>query len=134
VDFREELVAARATELANELGNLVNRTIALAGERELDGARPRVPDVDAPLAAYDIRGAADAVWSLVATANRFVSQSRPWELTGQERDDAVGYLLAVCEVVAREIEPFLPAAAGRITQALATRDRNLGRALFRKPG
>jgi methionyl-tRNA synthetase len=122
VDFREELVAARATELANELGNLVNRTIALAGESD---ARP-IPD-------YDLRAAADAVWSLVVDANRFVAQSRPWELTGPERAAAVGRLLGACELVAREIEPFLPEAAIRISQALATRDRELGRVLFRKP-
>jgi methionyl-tRNA synthetase len=133
VDFREELVAARATELANELGNLVNRTIALAGENTVRPIPAEAPDVDAPFADYDIRSAADAVWSLVVDANRAVAQARPWELTGSERDAAVGRLLGSCELVAREIEAFLPEAAARISQALVTRDRELGRALFAKP-
>jgi methionyl-tRNA synthetase len=133
VDFREELVAARATELANELGNLVNRTIALAGDRRLEAVLPAPPDVDAPLASYEIRAAADAVWSLVVEANRFVSTARPWELAGDERDAAVGRLLGACTVIARELEPFLPEAAARIRAVLETRDRELGRTLFRKP-
>jgi methionyl-tRNA synthetase len=133
VDFREELVAARATELANELGNLVNRTIVLAGDRKLEAVLPATPDVAVPLAAYDIRAAADAVWRIVVDANRFVSAARPWELVDDDRDAAVGYLLGACEVIARELEPFLPEAAGRIKTALATRDRELGRTLFRRP-
>jgi len=133
VDFREGLVAGRSTELANELGNLVNRTIALAGEPDHTAAIPPGPDVAYSFAHYDIRAAADAVWDLVAEANRFVSHSRPWELGGGERDAVVGHLLGVCAVVAREIDPFLPEAAARIARALATRDRELGRTLFRKP-
>jgi methionyl-tRNA synthetase len=133
VDFRNELVAGRATELANELGNLVNRTIALAGEQGHTAIADAAPEVGELLAAYDIRGAADAVWRLVAEANRFVSHTRPWELTGDERAAAVSVLLRACETIAQEIEPFLPGAAARIVEALATRDRELGRALFRKP-
>jgi len=133
VDFRDELVAGRATELANELGNLVNRTIALAGEQEPVATTDAVPEVGELLDAYDIRGAADAVWRLVTEANRFVSHARPWELTGDERDAAVGVLLQACGTIAREIEPFLPGAAARIAEALAPRDRELGRALFLKP-
>jgi len=39
VDVREELVAARANELADGLGNLVNRTIALVGRWRPEGFR-----------------------------------------------------------------------------------------------
>ena len=140
-DFRDGLVAARAHELANELGNLVNRTIALAGTNEdpwpdggheLATGRTTAHLVDEALARFDVRSAADAVWKLVTDANRFVSQARPWELDESERDRAVGTLLEACREIAEEIRPFLPAAAARIEQALETRDRALGRALFPK--
>jgi methionyl-tRNA synthetase len=133
VDFRDELVAGRATELADELGNLVNRTIALADGQPAGGRHPAPAAIDAAFDAFDIRGAADAVWALVTDANRFVSQSRPWELAGEERDGAVEVLLRACETIAHEIRPFLPEAADRVARALATRDRDLGRTLFRKP-
>ena len=148
VDFRDDLVAARAAELANELGNLVNRTITLAGKTRAQGRFDDPADagelraalletatfVDSALDAFDIRAAADSVWRLVAAANRFVSHAQPWRLPDGDREPAVRLLLEVCGVLAKEIEPFLPAASTRIAQALESRDRRLGRALFRKPG
>ncbi len=148
VDFRAELVAARANELANELGNLVNRTIALAGDARFDGASGDPPGagelraallrsrgaVDATLDTFDIRAAADSVWELVTAANRFVSGAQPWQLSASEREPVVGLLLETCCVIAREIEPFLPTASERIARTLEQRDRQLGRTLFRKPG
>ena len=146
VDFREDLVAARADELADELGNLVNRTIALVGgnqpERPLvapDGAGGLVAAVeDAPRAVgaalyrFDIRAAADAVWRLVTEANRFISLARPWELSEAERDPILAVLLEVCCTIAVEVAPFLPEAAARIERALESRDPALGRQLFPK--
>ena len=42
----------------------------------------RVPaTIDAALARFDLRAAADAVWSAVEVANRHVSATRPWKLT-----------------------------------------------------
>jgi methionyl-tRNA synthetase len=141
-DFRHALVAARGDELANELGNLVNRTIALAGERalspsgdehELAGStREAVARVDEALSRFDVRSAADAVWALATAANRFVSNARPWELAEPERGRVVGALLETCRAIAREVAPFLPEAAARIELALDTLDRELGRTLFRK--
>jgi methionyl-tRNA synthetase len=141
-DFRLDSVAGRADELANGLGNLVNRTIALAGDRE-PAAQP-TPEgtallalcsdlpaaIDAALARFDLRGAAGVLWDVVTAANRFVSATRPWEAARPE--PLVAVLLTACRVVGRELSPFLPEAAVRIERALAERDPRLGRALFPK--
>jgi methionyl-tRNA synthetase len=104
-DFREELVAARANELAGGLGNLVNRTIALVQRfrpqdvatvaprapeaAALRGAIARLPDeIDGALGRFDLRTAGAALWQLVDEANRFVSVARPWELAKAEPADA----------------------------------------------
>ncbi len=154
-DFRVESVAARANELADGAGNLVNRTIALARDRPpATVARPRqaaalealcreLPaSIDAALGAFDLRAAAGAVWDVVAEANRFVSASRPWEHAravragdrdaGARLDATLGVLLDACRLLARELSPFLPEAARRIDLAVAERDTSLGRALFPK--
>jgi methionyl-tRNA synthetase len=159
-DFREEQLAARANELADDLGNLVNRTITLVNRFRPDGldatasaaadgadallaAIAHAPGaIDAALDRFDFRGAVQALWSIVTEANRFVSVTRPWELakaqegTASRRLDAVlAVLLGSCRTIARELEPFLPDAAARIGQALDARDAELGRALFAKvPG
>jgi methionyl-tRNA synthetase len=157
-DFREELIAGRANELADGLGNLINRTIALvsrdrvvgvtAGERpgeaaSLDARCDELPSaIDEALAAFDLRTAAAALADVVAEANRFVSVTRPWEFASAARagdDRAAARLNAVlavlndaCRVITRELKPFLPAAAERIGDALAALDAEQGRRLFRK--
>jgi methionyl-tRNA synthetase len=155
-DFRAGSIAARANELADGLGNLVNRTIALVvqapgtttGTGAPEGARlealcRRLPSaIDEALAVFDLRAAAGALWEVVAEANRFVSTSRPWELAraaragDREAAEPLAAVLAVlldaCSVVAHELTPFLPRASERIAKALEERDPRLGRALFPK--
>jgi len=148
VDFREELVAARANELADGLGNLVNRTIALVARWRPEGVVPsvdaaalipaigRTPSaIDRALERFDLRAGAAAIWELVDDANRFVERTRPWELArnaDRGLDDVLGALVLACRTLARELAPFLPAAAERIEHALERGDPQAGRRLFAK--
>jgi methionyl-tRNA synthetase len=158
-DFRAELLAARADQLANGLGNLVNRTIGLVVrfraqgvgsiEQSSDAASPlgeviasTPAAIDDALRRFDLRAATGALWRLVEEANRFVATTRPWELAKAEQEgdnDAAAQLdyvlktlLSTCHVLARELEPFLPAAAARLARALAEKNPELGRRLFAK--
>jgi methionyl-tRNA synthetase len=157
-DFREELLAARANELADGLGNLINRTIALVSRNRPEGIalveQPVEADalcsrcsslpaaIDEALQACDLRSATSALWEVVAEVNRFVSSTRPWELAkaeqavdsqAAERLDAVlRVLVEACRTVAQELGPFLPGAAHRIAVALDGWDAQQGRALFPK--
>ncbi len=152
-DFREELIVARANELADGLGNLVNRTIALISRNRPDGIRhaaDRLPEagallsrcselpsaIDSALGAFDLRAATTALWELVGESNRFVSATQPWELAKAARagdvrasarlDAVLVVLLDACRVITAELAPFLPAAAGRIAAALVDLDAQPG--------
>jgi methionyl-tRNA synthetase len=105
-DFTVGRLIARANdELANGIGNLVNRVVALIGKyrggaagqqdgtpvrqaqewQALAAARDKAPGlIDAALAGGDFRKATAAVWAIVDRANRCVSQSRPWDLAKAE--------------------------------------------------
>jgi methionyl-tRNA synthetase len=159
-DFREDLVAARANELADGLGNLVNRTITLVARyrprgiapveprteesRALHAAIQRTPNaIDAALWRFDIRSAATALWSLVEQANRYVEATRPWQLAKLRNDDGndgaddrldevLGVLISACRTLTHEFQPFLPASSERIRRALHKEDPELGRRLFPK--
>jgi methionyl-tRNA synthetase len=158
-DFREEQLAVRANELADELGNLVNRTIALVNRFRRgtvdESASPPVEAepllaaialapgaVDRALERFDFRAAANSLRSVVIEANRFASATRPWELATAERegdatadcrlDGVLTALLDACRAITRELPPFLPGAAARIDQALDDRDADRGRTLFAK--
>ncbi|MDQ6819474.1 MAG: methionine--tRNA ligase [Actinomycetota bacterium] len=160
-DFRLPLLAARANELADELGNFVNRTIVLrsgsagrvapstsgppAGGARLHAAILAAPrSIDDALAHYDFRTATAALWEIVVQGNRFISSARPWELSPHAREgdasararlQAVLELLAqACTTIAFELRPFLPGAADRITDAIELLDPQRGRSLFRKCG
>jgi len=104
------LIARSNDELANGIGNLVNRIVALIGRyrggvagqqdetqqggtpvrqaqewQALQAARDKAPVlIDAALAGGDFRKATAAVWAIVDRANRCVSHSRPWDLAKAE--------------------------------------------------
>ena len=136
VEFREERVVARANELADGLGNLVGRTLALRKRAPRRAETLPLPEVeslaqaiDEALAAFDFRTATDGLWERVGAANRFISATRPWELAGRERAAVVAALLEAIGTLGQELTPFLPGAADRIAQALEDGE---GRRLFPK--
>ena len=148
-DFtRERLIARANDELANGIGNLVSRVLALVGRHSdpmvpvgkrpppgaeaLAAARRLAPEqVDAALAVGDFRLATAAVWAIAAQANRFISQARPWRLADAERggdgqagrhlDAVLAYLVGTCLDLADQLRPFLPDAAERITRRCGDR-------------
>ncbi len=110
------------------------------GDHPLTAATPAA--IDDALRRFDFRAAAGALWQLVEEANRFVAKTRPWQLAKAEQegdheaaaqlDTTLATLLAACHTLARELDPFLPAAAARLARALADKDPELGRRLFAK--
>jgi methionyl-tRNA synthetase len=136
----EDLHNRYERELGNDLGNLLSRTTALIG-RSRDGRL--VPgEVSAELAAaiqelgqtlpgrfdaWDLTGALDAIWDLVRRLNRYVEQTKPWELAKDESRieelDRVLYELADgLRAVAVAVSSFLPESAPRILSALGQPD------------
>jgi methionyl-tRNA synthetase len=140
-DFTVERLVSRANEdLANNLGNLINRSVSMI-HRYRGGIAPATrgedPDaaalrrirasvaarIDAALGGFDFRGAVEAVLAIGDEANRYVETVRPWELARAEHRDAappdkldcfLGELIAAGRDIAYHLSPFLPAAAQRI--------------------
>jgi methionyl-tRNA synthetase len=144
-DFTAARLVHRAdSELANGLGNLVNRTVALvhryrAGRVPAAGALPAgggglpagcvgLPErIDRALAGFDFRAATDALQDVVDAGNRLVETERPWELAragaADRLDIVLGTLVRLCRLLAAEVEPFLPAGAARLRPVLRDDDR-----------
>ncbi|MCM3883725.1 methionine--tRNA ligase [Frankia sp. R82] len=140
-DYTTERLVVRANEdLANNIGNLVNRTVSMV-RRYRDGVIPPVaadnPDaaalrraradapaaIDAAFTAFDYRRAAETITAIGDEGNRYVEATRPWELAKAERkqdaapaalDAVLAELIATCREIATHLTPFLPAAAPRI--------------------
>ena len=130
-------------DLANDFGNLVNRTVSMAG-RYLEGERPGPrAAAEAPLAegwsdtlrlvvekldSCRVNEALAELWEFVGGANKTVDAEAPWVLAkaakaGDEAAAArlravLGDLLEACRLVALAVAPVMPGAAPRILAQL----------------
>lgn len=135
-DFTWERFDARYTaELADGYGNLVSRVLAMIG-RYLggtvpDAAEPTSLDVRANEAVRTYRDrmddhmlhqGAEAAWSLVDAANRFVETAAPWTLAKQDRRvelaNALGALARALARITMMASPFMPGKTGQVWAAL----------------
>ena len=147
-DYTEtSLARAYTADLANDLGNLLQRTTSMI-HRYRDGVIPTpTSGVTSPLPAaaeqlpavlhqtlgegWDPRLGLEAVFNLVVAANRFVEDTKPWALAraeaggdadaGQRLDHALWNLAECLRLVAEALRPFLPETADRIAAQLGAR-------------
>jgi methionyl-tRNA synthetase len=134
------------TELANDWGNLASRTLAMI-ERYRDGVVPEASEdpalcegddalegvdgvVRELLDRVELTQALEAIWSRVRRLNRYVEESRPWELAKDEaqaeRLDMVLYNLAEgIRVLALLLHPYMPESSGKVLEAVAEGNREL---------
>ena len=150
-----ELIIERVnTELANILGNLVNRTIAM-DQKYFDGrimeptaAEPVDEDlkamaialparVEARMNELKVAEAIDEIFSLLRRANKYIDETMPWSLAKeegkQERLGTVLYnLLETIRFSAILLEPYLPETSARMLKQLGV--ENAGIASLEKFG
>jgi methionyl-tRNA synthetase len=132
----ESFVRRYNADLANDFGNLLNRTISMAN-RYFGGERP-APGPDAGLAkawaetletyrerleSCHLHDALRVLWEVVGAANRLVDAEQPWALAKAAKagdgeadkrlHDVLGDLVEACRLVALAAAPFIPLAAPR---------------------
>ena len=139
-NFTEEALIARTNgDLANVLGNLVNRTLGMCKKyfdsvvptqnelNDLDKALinyalelPKI--VDANIEKLDIPAALEAIIELFRKCNKYIDETMPWVLAKEEdksRLETVIYnLLACIKHGAVALRPFLPTTASNIFEQL----------------
>ncbi len=141
---RKALIERTNADLANDLGNLLNRTLSML-DRYFDGVIPepaaRPNDVDQALIDYanDLGGMVDGclkefklnealikIWQLVGRANKYVDERAPWNLAKLEDKSelcSVMYnLVETLRIVALVIKPFLPETGDKMWVQLGLTD------------
>ena len=137
----EDYVARINYELANDLGNLLNRTVAMIN-KYFGGKVPayveNVTDFDADLAkvvaenieefhkqmnAVDFPRALDAVWNIISRTNKYIDETAPWVLAKEDGDKehlaaVMAHLAASLRVVAHLIQPFMMTTSNAIMEQL----------------
>ena len=137
---REALIKRINSDLANDLGNLLHRTLnmmqryngGVLGATEapaaiddvlLDMARTIAPRYRDMMEKMEINGAIKEIWQLIGRANKYIDETEPWILAKDPakaaRLNTVLYnLLEVLAIVSVLVEPFIPVTAGRIRNQL----------------
>ncbi|HEV2998354.1 MAG TPA: methionine--tRNA ligase [Solirubrobacteraceae bacterium] len=136
------------TELANELGNLASRSIAMvhryrggvvpaaAPEAELAGDfEGLAEEVSGLLDGVEITQALEAIWRRVRRLNRYVEERAPWQLAKEEEragelDRVLASLLEGLRVASILLVPYLPHGTTKLLDALGVEDRDLRAARF----
>ncbi|HLH14641.1 MAG TPA: class I tRNA ligase family protein, partial [Solirubrobacteraceae bacterium] len=131
------------SELANELGNLAGRTIAMV--HRYRGGVAAAATLDEELAAdfeglagevewlldrAELTGALELIWQRVRRLNRYVEERAPWQLAKDDAsaaklDVVLSTLVAGVRVLAVLLHPYLPASTDRLLDALGVEDRSL---------
>src|SRR5947209_2301159 len=127
-------------ELANELGNLLNRVVTMisryrGGAIPLPGSISELEEdlqraasetrtrAEAALERWDIRGSLNTIWGFVRRTNQYIERSEPWRLARQAEQqdhlDTVLYTAAeATRLLAIFLAPYMPSASNSILSQL----------------
>lgn len=115
-------------ELANELGNAVQRTVVMI-EKYQDGVIGEIPPASHDAAAYHeavqacrFDKAMDEIWDQVKGLNQYIEEQKPWEIAKRGEADHLGevlsYMAGSLLEIAGLLKPFLPDTAQAIHNIL----------------
>jgi methionyl-tRNA synthetase len=156
-NFSEDAIVKRLNgDLANDLGNLIYRTLTMI-EKYFEGKIPqeklivnnpkteaivaKVRHLDIKIASsldvygdYNFSASFESIWELINIANKYIEDTKPWNLLKENRMDElkefISVLVEVIRTVRDAISPFMPQTAASIKEQLGKDKIRKGKPLF----
>ncbi len=136
----ETLISRFNSDLANTLGNLVNRTVSMVN-KYFDGV---IPSIDAPtefdaslketclsaknktaecMEKLKVADAMDQIWAIVNRANKYIDETMPWTLAKTDEGKAqlktvMYHLLESIRFIASLLSSFMPETSASIKEQI----------------
>lgn len=131
----ESFVERYNADLANDLGNLLNRTLAMVNRYcegkipflgKLEGFDIELKDlalslldkVDEKMKQLAFHEALEVIWQLIRRANKYIDQSQPWRLAKEKNLERLNTVLYNCLETLRFVSilltPFIPESTDKI--------------------
>ena len=143
----EEFVERYNFDLSNDLGNLLNRTIAMCN-KYFKGQVPKyngtINDVDAEVEEFainttkkfetlfenfEIASSLQEIWSLISRTNKYIDETSPWVLAKEEQNEkleaCIYHLIENLRRIAILISPFMNSTAKKIFKQLGIENEEL---------
>ncbi len=136
----EKIINAYNTDLANTLGNLANRTVAMVNkyfdgivpaktastgfEEDLKAVAEKAKaDTIRLMEEYRTADALDALWTLANRANKYIDETMPWALAKDEtkNDELKTVMFSLVESlkwISSLLSPFMPETAEKLAAAI----------------
>lgn len=156
-NFSEEAIIKRLnSDLSNDLGNLVFRTSNMVdkyfqgnvpdcelifqdepGNRILEKIKilkSEIENILKPENDYNFSAALEKIWELIGMANKYVEETKPWNLAKEKKDEELKRFIKLLVTVIREVGvnlyPFMPLTSEAILEQVGEKKVQKGSPLF----
>jgi len=129
---RQAFIKRYNSDLANDLGNLLHRTLTLL-ENSFDGKIPEssgssdgrlkekslsLVKVLPQIESLRYSKALTEIWEVIGLANKYIDEKSPWRLAQKESAPVLYDVLETLRIVAVFLKPFLPVSSSEIAERL----------------